>query len=143
MTIEQFAEKHRLRITRDDCNDPVIVGSRGHLYFDGEDLCLMAIDTRLKYPAKWEACGGKLWLGDVSRDAQNRGIQDVKIVGVTKPGAAIAMVHCRIRRILSDEEKARLREQLARSVNPSGTPINQPPLPLESFDEGEEDPEAQ
>jgi hypothetical protein len=112
MTIEQFAEKHRLRVTRDDCNDQVILGSRGHLYFDGEDLCLMALDTRLRVRSKWEACGGKLWLGAISRDERNRGAQDVKIFGVTNARAATAMVRCRVKRILSEEEKAKLIERL-------------------------------
>jgi hypothetical protein len=37
--IETFAEQYRLKITRDECNDPVIQGRRGQLYFDGAELC--------------------------------------------------------------------------------------------------------
>jgi hypothetical protein len=41
---ETFSEQNRLKVTRDECNDQVIQGRRGHLHFDGAELCLMVLD---------------------------------------------------------------------------------------------------
>lgn len=35
--IERFAETHRLRIRKDKCGDPVILGKKGHQIFDNGD----------------------------------------------------------------------------------------------------------
>jgi hypothetical protein len=75
--IETFAEQHRLKVTRDECNDQITQGRRGHLYFDGFELCLMVLDGKPSIPSKWKALGGKLWLGD-----KTEGVQDVKIIGI-------------------------------------------------------------
>jgi hypothetical protein len=101
--IETFAEQHRLRLTRDECNDQIIQGRRGHLYFDGAELCLMVLDGKPANRSKWEALGGKLWMGDISENAQ-----DVKITGIQLENARQAIRMCRIRqkRILSPEELA-------------------------------------
>jgi hypothetical protein len=32
MTIQEFAERNRLKIVRDKCNDPIIPGRRGQIY---------------------------------------------------------------------------------------------------------------
>ena len=62
--IETFAEQHRLKVTRDECNDQIIQGRRGHLYFDGAELCLMILDGPVRARSVLEAIGGKLWTGD-------------------------------------------------------------------------------
>ena len=99
---ESFAEQHRLKVTRDECSDQIIQGRRGHLYFDGFELCLTALDGKPSIPSKWKALGGKLWLGDKTQ--LGRGwVQDVKITGIALENARAAIRMCRIRekRILS------------------------------------------
>jgi hypothetical protein len=64
--IETFAEQHRLKVTRDECNDQIIQGRRGHLYFDGAKLCLMILDGPVRARSVLEAIGGNLWTGDKS-----------------------------------------------------------------------------
>jgi len=68
--IETFAEQYRLKATRDECNDRVIQGRRGQLYFDGGQLCLMVLDGKPAKRSKWKAPGGWLWMGDISKNAQ-------------------------------------------------------------------------
>jgi hypothetical protein len=102
---ESFAEQHRLKVTRDECSDQIIQGRRGHLYFDGFELCLKVLDGKPSIPSKWKALGGKLWLGDKTQ--LGRGwVQDVKITGIALENARAAIRMCRIRekRILSPEE---------------------------------------
>jgi hypothetical protein len=103
MTIEQFAELFHLRITRDECGGPIIEGKRGHLWFKGAQLCLMVIDGAPAKRSRWDALGGRLWLGDISPDANGRGVQDVRIDGIPLENAeaAIQMVQARRKRVLS------------------------------------------
>lgn len=119
MTIEEFAEKYRLRITRDDCNDPVILGLKGHLYFDWTRLCLMSLDARFtKFgTSHLSALGGLHWEGAISRDPKGRRIRDVKIVGIPEENynSAAKIIHQR-RATLSPEELERRRRQMA-SIN--------------------------
>jgi hypothetical protein len=111
--IETFAEQHRLKVTRDECNDQIIQGRRDHLYFDGAELCLMVLDGRPALASKWKALGGNLWLGD-----KTDGVQDVKITGIPVENAKAAIRMCRIKskRIMSDAQKAVLDK--ARSLSP-------------------------
>jgi hypothetical protein len=104
--IETFAEQHRLKVTRDECNDQIIQGRRGHLYFDGAELCLMVLAGKPAHRSKWKALGGKLWMGDISKNAQGARVQDVKITGIPLENARPAIQMCRIRqkRILNPEE---------------------------------------
>jgi hypothetical protein len=115
---ETFAQQHRLRVTRDECNDQVIQGKRGQLYFDGFELCLMVLDGKPALPSKWKALGGKLWMGDISQNAQGVRVQDVKITGIPIENAKQAIRMCRIKpkRIMSDVQKAVLAK--ARSLSP-------------------------
>jgi hypothetical protein len=104
--IERFAMEYRLRVTRDSCNDPIIAGRRGHLYFDAGELCLMVTDGKPANHSSWAAIGGELWLGDISPNAKGQRVQDVKITGIPleNAGAAIRMVRARPKRVLSSEE---------------------------------------
>ena len=117
--IETFAEQYRLKVTRDECSDQVIQGRRGHLYFDGPELCLMVLDGKPSIPSKWNALGGKLWMGDISKNTQGKRVQDVKITGIPLVNARLAIRMCRIRqkRILSPEELSLRRGLIARVRN--------------------------
>jgi hypothetical protein len=101
--IETFAQQHRLKVTRDECNDQAIQGRRGHLYFDGAELCLMVLDGKPAIASKWKALGGKLWLGD-----KTEGVQDVKITGIPLENARPAIRMCRIKpkRIMTEAQRA-------------------------------------
>jgi hypothetical protein len=41
----------------DECGDKIIPGRRGHLYFDGGELCLMVCDGKPANRSRWEALG--------------------------------------------------------------------------------------
>ena len=62
---EMFGERYRLKIVRDECGDQIVEGRRGHLYFDGDELCLMALDAPVAGmgDAALNALGGQLWVG--------------------------------------------------------------------------------
>jgi hypothetical protein len=87
--IETFARQHRLKVRRDECNDQIIQGRRGHLYFDGGEFCLMVLDGKPAIRSKWEALVGSLWMGDTSKNAQGRRVQDVKITGIPLENARL------------------------------------------------------
>ena len=109
--IERFAEQHRLKVTRDECHDPVIEGRRGHLYFADGELCLMVLDGAPAFRSRWAALGGKLWTGDISPHPKTgRRAQDVKITGIPLENArlAIRMAGCKAKRILSEAQRAAL-----------------------------------
>jgi hypothetical protein len=116
--IEMFAEQYRLKVTRDECNDQVIQGRRGHLYFDGAELCLMVLDGKRANRSKWKALGGTLWMGDISKNTQGVRVQDVKITSIPLESARLAIQMCQIkpRRIMTDAQKAVL--DRARSLSP-------------------------
>ena len=111
---KQFAETHRLHVRRDECNDQIIPGRRGHLYFDGEVLCLMAIDRAVANRSRWQALGGNPWLGDISPDAKGKRVQDVKISGVTAVKAAFRMAGIKPIRVLTPEQSANLERARAK-----------------------------
>lgn len=105
MTIRTFAEKHRLKVSRDECGDEIIQGRRGHLYFDCGDLCLMVTDGAVARRSAWAGLGGLLWLGDITG-----GVQDVSIRGIPLESAKLAIRMCRIsrRRVLSESHRKAL-----------------------------------
>jgi hypothetical protein len=118
MNIAQFAEQYRLRITHDKCGDPIILGKPGHLYFAGGELCLMVIDGAPANRARWEALGGaRLWLGDISPDAKGRRVQDVRVdeIPLQNAQAAIKMVRCRQKRVLSAKELEASRKRMLKA----------------------------
>jgi hypothetical protein len=112
MTVETFAREHRLKVQRDACGDPVIYGTSHQgeyqLYFDAGELCLMVLDGRVVKRGRWEALGGKLWLGDISADREGRRAQDVKVTGIplAHAGAAIRMARVKRKRLLSEAQSA-------------------------------------
>jgi hypothetical protein len=54
MTIAKFAEQFRLRVTHDECADPIILGTLGNLYF-ADGLCLMVKDGAPANKSPWRA----------------------------------------------------------------------------------------
>ena len=66
----------------------------------------MVLDGKPPIRSKWKALGGRLWMGDISKNAQGGRVQDVKITCIPLENARLAIRMCRIRqrRILSPEE---------------------------------------
>ncbi len=75
MMIQQFAEKHKLKMARDECGDAIIRGKRGHLYFDRGALCAMWTDAPPMNRTRLESLGVACWQGDISRDAKCRAVR--------------------------------------------------------------------
>jgi hypothetical protein len=67
--IHHFAEKHKLRVSRDECGDAIIRGKRGHLYDDNGTLCAMWTDAPPMKQSRLESLGGTFWQGDIGRIA--------------------------------------------------------------------------
>jgi hypothetical protein len=105
---ETFAEQHRLKVTRDECNDQIIQGVEAICTLTGAEFCLMVLDGKPAIPSKWKALGGTLWMGDISKNAQGVRVQDVKITGIPLENARLASRMCRIKpkRIVSEAQKA-------------------------------------
>ena len=116
---ERFAEQYRVKVTRDECNEQVIQGRRGQLYFDSDQLCLMVTDGEPAIRSRWAALGGKLWMGDISPNAKGRRVQDVKITAIPLENArlAIRMAQIKPKRVMSEAQKAVL--DSARSLLPT------------------------
>src|SRR5215813_14996870 len=67
MTIQQFAEKYKLKFSRDECGEVIIRGKRGHLYVDCGVLCAMWTDAPPMMQSRLAKLGGAFWQGDISR----------------------------------------------------------------------------
>ena len=120
--IQKFAEKYRLRVSRDDCGDVIVRGKRGHLYFDNGALCAMWTDVPPMKQSRLETLGGSFWQGSIGRDAKGRRVQDAWVRDI-RPGAytlAIRMVGAKARRTMSPAQKAALEKaRLASPLIPS------------------------
>lgn len=79
----------------------------------------MVVDGAPANRSRWQALGGKLWMGDISSR-----VQDVKVTGIPleNAAAAIRMVRARPKRAVSAEEAARLAALLRKNRRtPAGT----------------------
>src|SRR5215469_14375044 len=91
MMIQQFAEKHKLRTSRDECGDLIVRGKRGHLYIDGGDVCAMWTDVPPMNRSRLEKLGGKVWQGDISRGANGQRLQDAWVRGIRPEAYKLAI----------------------------------------------------
>ncbi|PWU04166.1 MAG: hypothetical protein C5B51_17345 [Terriglobia bacterium] len=124
MMINQFAEKHKLRIARDECGDVIIRGKRGHLYFDGRTLCAMWADAPPMNRTRLQSLGAICWQGDIGSNTKGRRVQDAWVRGIGPEAyrLAIRMVGAKARRIMSPGQKAALeRARLASPLIPIRT----------------------
>ena len=76
MTIKRFADKYKLKISRDDCGDAVIRGKHGHIYVDTGMVCAMWVDAAPMNKSRLVKLGGTFWQGDISTDVKGRRLQD-------------------------------------------------------------------
>lgn len=136
MTIEQFATEHRVKIVRDDCNDQIIQGNRGHLYFDGPVLCLMALDAKAAgmNDKQIRALGGKCWTGTRWLDDKRCTRRDVKVenIPLENGAAALKLIRCRKRPTaeVAAENAARIKDfRFPSAIPPSGDAKINPAAP--------------
>jgi hypothetical protein len=122
--IQQFAEKHKLKITRDECGDTIIRGRRGHFFVDGGALCAMWTDAPPMNRTRLQRLGGVCWQGDIGPNSKGRRVQDASVRGI-RPAAyrlASRMVGAKARRILSPGQRAALEKaRLASPLISGGT----------------------
>jgi hypothetical protein len=109
MNIKDFAEKHRLKITRDACNDPVIKGRFGHIYEHDDNgalgVCLMFETTR-KYNFAAKTLRG---LGCTQRqDGNSEGCLTFDTGNAAQWLAVLKFAKIKRRRVLSEAQKASL-----------------------------------
>ena len=57
----------------------------------------MVIDGKPAIVSRWEAIGGKVWMGDISPNKSGARVQDVKVDGIPPSGYRMAMRMCGIR----------------------------------------------
>jgi len=114
--LRSVAEKYRLKLRADECGDPIIRGSRGNLYEDGDRLCLIGLDSRISLTMA-RRLGGDVWVGTTWYDDRRRGHRDVTVKGIPPKNwlAAIRLAGCRQKRELSEEKIAELRNRLQRA----------------------------
>lgn len=101
--LERFANEYRLKIRRDECGDKVIPGRRGHLWFDGPELCLTIIDGPPILAKRLKALvgsTGSVWQGTISRNDHGRRVQDDEVRGIRpeRYREAIRIAGCKARR---------------------------------------------
>ena len=66
----------------------------------------MVLDGEPAIRSKWKGLGGKLWMGDISPNAQGKSVQDVKITGIPlNARLAIKMVRCNSKRVMFEAQK--------------------------------------
>jgi hypothetical protein len=108
--IQQFAEKHNLKTSRDECGDLIIRGKRGHLYFDDSQVCAMWIDAPPIMRSRLEQLGGQGWQGEISRGASGRRVQDAWVHGIPPEAykLAIRLVGAKPRRVMSPAQQEAL-----------------------------------
>jgi len=110
MTAERFAEKHKLKISRDECGEVNIRGKRGHIFVDAGAVCAMWTDAPPMLRSRLDKLGGKVWQGDIGRGAKGQRAQDAWVSGI-QPEAynlAIRLVGVKKRRAMSPAQNAAL-----------------------------------
>lgn len=108
-TIQQFAERHRLRVSRDGCNDPIISGRRTarHHIFDNGDGRLGVLLMFDGSPAKWTNAKKKaVAVGLIVRqDGGSEGTMLFDSANLRQSRMALNLTGARIKRILTAEQK--------------------------------------
>jgi hypothetical protein len=110
MMIQQFAEKHKMKTSRDECGDLIIRGKRGHLYVDEGELCAIWPDAPPMKQPRLADLGREMWQGDIGRGAHGRRVQDAWVRGISRDKIpdAIRLVGAKRKRRISDAQRASL-----------------------------------
>ena len=112
MNIKQFANERRLKLRLDDCGDPVINGKFGHLYeYDDNELALCFMpgkDTAHLWKARRATCVNAGMTLRQNGDVEGCLSFDPRDKAQAK--LAIQVVRCRVRRVATPEQIARLNQ---------------------------------
>jgi hypothetical protein len=117
-TIQQFAQRYRLKVRKDECGDPIILGGRKqgtdhHIYDNGDGrlgVCLMFGE----HPAKWTYAKQKgLSAGLIVRqDGSGEGTMLFDPQESNQARMAMRLTGARIKRTLTPEQAQALTERL-------------------------------
>jgi hypothetical protein len=122
MTLKEFANTNRLKVTLDDCGDPVIAGKCGEIYEQATDTLAVLFMP----PSKTDHCGRwcpKVW-NNFRRTGEALGMRS--ILNGDSEGAmifdpesneqvrlAIKIAKARVKRVVSEDRRAVLAATLA------------------------------
>jgi hypothetical protein len=135
MTLQEIVERYRARIRLDQCGDPIIPGRRGHLYLDGDEICIMLADAVPVQRSRLEVLGGRVWQGDISPNSAGHKVQDAKVIGVKpeKIQRALKIIRLKPKRIMSLPQRDHAMRALQRARDFVRTPPQSiSPLPESS-----------
>ncbi len=113
MTIQQFAEKHRLKITRDTCGDAII---QGRLYKDANisehdagKLCMCWL-TKESRTAKFNSVKRECLVAGmtIAQEGDNEAIFLFEPQNDAQAKLAIKSIRAKVKRVLSPEALAKL-----------------------------------
>ena len=109
--IHQFAERYKLRVKKDECGDPIVQGSLGHLYEYGESMlgvCFMPPGK--PRPKKWVSiCRACEAVGMTLRqEGDTEGCLSFHPANRAQARAAIKAVGARPKRQMTPEQLAHL-----------------------------------
>ena len=119
VTLEQFAQQYRLKIKKDSCGDEVILGKMiagcepdcHHVYQHGSFLAVY-----LNFPTKQRWNTARKALEAAGSTALQVGECDgmVRFDGeaATVARLVLKLARCRVKRVLSEEQKAEIRKRL-------------------------------
>ena len=113
--IKAFSEQFRLKMSRDDCGEPIIAGKQGQLYEFGP--AKLAVTVLAKSARRWNAARRKL-VAAGCRIIQNGDTEGTALFNPGNPeqaGLAIRLIRARHRMQLSDARRGALRELAARA----------------------------
>jgi hypothetical protein len=120
MTLDALARKFHLKVTRDERNDKIIQGWRGHLYVDAGKLCAMWLDAHISMD-KVKDLGTKVWVGDFTLDARRRRLRDAKVTGIPPENylRALRLTGCRRGREMGGAQREALTQHHFKPKEPA------------------------
>jgi len=92
----------------------------------------VVLDGKPAIRSKWKALGGKLWMGDISKNAQGVRVQDVKITGIPLENAR--PIFRMSKRVMTDAQRAVAIAALEKAHRVVQSPPQTQPLGVESTD---------
>lgn len=117
MNIKEFADKHRLKVKRDECNDPIIPGRFGHIY-EHDEKGQLGVYFEFSTARRWNFArqalvDRKLIL---RQDAQTEGTMLFDSSNLSQVSAICRFARLKTRRMLSEAQKRALEK--ARQSSP-------------------------
>lgn len=113
MTLEKFAQDHRVRLRRDQCGEQIVSGRAGHVY-DTADGLRFGVLLMFNSPRKWNSAKKKLEAGGftIRQDADCEGTALFCPSNMDQAKTAIEIVRARRIRQLTPQQRAIATERL-------------------------------